>query len=187
MKPKPEAAQPIVLRTEGQRMLLHVQGSLDALASALGTPSKQSIVNWRSKGMQPSAVMRARMQEAFGIPVQAWSQRPTERPPGPINGHAEAEPQPGTTLQDCMALLATIKREQRTAGLMASERVKLADAEARILKLRADLEARAELSEDRYVREHPAWIRARNTISAVLKAYPEAARAVADALERLHM
>jgi hypothetical protein len=46
---------------------------------------------------------------------------------------------------------------------------------------------RAELSEDRYVREHPAFIRVRNEIARVLVAYPEAARAVADALERLDL
>lgn len=164
-------------------MLTRVTGSLSAIAAVIGSTSAQSVFDWRSGAKQPSAPARARMYAALGIPVQAWQQRAKETEDDGAAAEPEPDPVIGSALEECLQLLATIKRDRVQRNLLPAERVKLTDAEARLLKLRAELEARAELSEDRYVREHPAWLRARNLISAALKPYPEAARAVADALE----
>lgn len=164
-------------------MLLHVSGSLMAIAKAIGVKSPQTVLHWRNGRSIPTNEVRARMQVALGIPIQAWTKLPAGR-----EEDAPADPAqlPQTSLHECLELLAVIRRDRNQPHLLPGERSKLVDAEARILKLRADLEMRAELSEDRYVREHPAWLRVRNEIARVLAQFPEAARAVADALERLN-
>lgn len=175
---------PEQIRSEGQRMLLQVTGSLQAIAREISpTCSAQSVNEWRHGQRKPSAAFRPLIFAAFGIPVDAWVKRPlTESVP--LDAESDDEPS-GTTLDDVQRLIAQVRKDRKMPNMLPSERVKLVSAEAGLLKLKADLEARAELSEDRYVREHPAWLRARNVISATLKQYPEAARAVADALERL--
>jgi len=174
-----------IIRSEGQRMFLHVEGSLDAIAREVGAKGKQSISEWRSGRKIPSIEMRARIQSAFGIPAGAWSKRPA----GADGVEAtsvqtqEAEALP-STLDDCLALLAVIRRDRKQDGLLAAERVKLSDAEARILALRARLESAHELAEDRYVRDHPAWKRIERLLAEALEPFPEAAKAVHAALLR---
>lgn len=178
----PQATAPM-LRSEGQRMLLHVSGSLLAIGKAVGVKSPQTVLKWRNGASVPGPEVRAQMQVALGIPIQAWLRRPAE---------VQAdEPQvdevlPQSSLDECMELLVVIRRDRNQPNLLPGERSKLVDAEARILKLRSDLELRAELSEDRYVREHPAWLRIRNELARALVPFPDAARAVADALERIN-
>jgi transcriptional regulator with XRE-family HTH domain len=177
----PYAAAPI-LRTEGQRMLLHVSGSLVNIGKAIGVKSPQTVLRWRNGDRIPTPEIRAQMQIAFGIPIQAWTKLPATREAEPV---PEVSDLPQTSLNECLELLAVIRKDRMQPNLLPGERTKLVDAEARILKLRSDLEMRQELSEDRYVREHPAWLRVRNELSRTLMAFPEAARAVAEALERL--
>lgn len=165
-------------------MLLHVSGSLVNIGKAIGVKSPQTVLRWRNGERIPNAAIRAQMQIAFGIPIEAWTKLPATREAEPVPDVTEL---PHTSLQECLELLTVIRKDRSQPNLLPGERSKLVDAEARILKLRADLEMRQELSEDRYVREHPAWLRARNEISRVLMQFPEAARAVADALERLNV
>jgi len=177
-------AQAPMLRSEGQRMLLHVSGSLAAIAEAIGTKSPASVLKWRNGDQTPGAPARAQMQAALGIPMDAWNKLPATHDEQVALAMIEEQP-PLATMAECLELLSVIRRDRSAPNLLPGERSKLIDAEARILKLRADLEQRAELSEDRYVREHPAWLRARNEIARVLVQHPAAAVAVADALERM--
>lgn len=180
--PVPQASAP-VLRSEGQRMLLHVSGSLLAIAKAIGVKSPQTVLKWRNGVATPHPEVRAQMQIVLGIPIQAWTHRPAEQQ----RDEPQLDEQPvQSSLDECMDLLSVIRRDRNQPNLLPGERSKLVDAEARILKLRSDLELRAELSEDRYVREHPAWLRIRNEVARALAPFPDAARAVADALERLN-
>jgi hypothetical protein len=187
----PITPAPKHIRTEGQRLLLNQRGSLGDIATRLGEGvSRQSVLDWRNGDSMPQYGSRARMQTELGIPVETWGQRPHpdfDVPDMPYVPHDApgAPPAGGTSLQDCMRLLATVRAETMRAGLIPSERIKLVDAEAKLLKLRVELESHAELSEDRYVREHPAWLRVRNAIADALRAHPAAATAVAEALERL--
>jgi len=183
-----------LLRSEGQRMLLHVEGTLTAIANEIGARSPQSVLDWKHGKRVPAPEARARMQAVFGIPIAAWSMMPKtvvldagapQLPPSMALADPNA-PIP-STLDSCLRLLATIQRDSCNPHLLAAERVKLVDAEARILKLRADLERNAELTEDRYVRDHPAWHKCKRAIAAALVPFPEAARAVTDALERLEL
>jgi hypothetical protein len=168
-------------------MLLHVSGSLAAIGKTVGT-APNSVLCWRNGTRSPHPNARARMQVSLGIPIDAWNKLPATHAEqaDAAAAAAEAEEQaPLATMAECLELLSVIRRDRSTPNLLPGERSKLIDAEARILKLRADLEQRAELSEDRYVREHPSWLRTRNEISRVLVQHPAAARAVAEALERL--
>lgn len=175
-------------------MLLCVTGSLNAIAAELGCKSPQSVLNWRTGVKMPSAAVRERMWTAFAIPVRAWSTRPggaldddeTNAPSALEVAQVAAGAGSPSTLEDCMALLAVIRRDRMQQGLMPSERVKLADAEARILGLRARLEQAAEFAESRYVHEHPAWIRLKRAILAALEQHPAAAVAVANAIKNLN-
>jgi hypothetical protein len=167
-----------VIRSEGQRMLIAVTGTLAAIGAEVGAKANM-VFTWKTGSKVPSANARARMQEAFGIPARAWSVLPggtlSEDP-------ATAALQPGaaapSTLEDCLALLSVIRRDRQQAGLMPGERVRLAGAEAQILALRAKLEQAAELAESRYVVQHPAWLRLRRAIVVALEPFPDAAKAV---------
>ena len=187
-KAPPRAGQPIqqasapLLRTEGQRMLLHVSGSLAAIAKTIDVKSPQTVLRWRNGSATPRMEERARMQVVFGIPIQAWMKRPEGDKPDTVDDDSL----PPNSMTHAEELLHVTRRERSVPHLLTSEKAKLIAVEAGLLKMRADLEARAELSEDRYVREHPAWMRIRNELARVLAPFPEAARAVAEALERLN-
>lgn len=181
-----------VMRSEGQRMLLHVTGSLKAIADAAGCKSPQSVYDWRTGRKAPGPEARAKMFAAFGIPVRTWSMRPggessTSTALAVDDASTSTDAPVPTTLEHCMQLLRVISLERRQPDLLASERVKLAQAEAQILALRHRLECEAQLSEDRFVREHPAWARMKRVLVKALVAHPAAAQAVADALADLAM
>lgn len=180
----------VIVRTEGQRLLLEVPGTLAAIGKKIGgVKTPQSVLNWRTGVSIPGPEARARIQAAFSIPVIAWARLPTNQLAEDSDDDADGgeETELPSSLGGVESLLRSIQRDRNQKGLLPGDRTKLVAAEARILKLRADLEMRAELSEDRYVREHPAWLRVRNELARVLGAFPEAARAVADALERMRM
>jgi len=67
--------------------------------------------------------------------------------------------------------------------LTFSARMKLRSEEARALTALARLETASEMSEDRYVRNHPAWLALRARILDALVAHPGAAEDVLKAIE----
>lgn len=172
-------------------MMLAVTGSLAAIAHEVGARSPQTVAFWKDGTKKPEPAMRARIYSAFGIPVKAWSVPPggaldDESPPDVATTDNAVAPglAAPTTLQDVIALLNVIRRDRSVSGILPSERVKLAAAEARILQLKAQLEQKDELSEARYVAQHAAWLRARKLIVAALEPHPIAAQAVLDALQK---
>lgn len=176
----------LVMRTEGQRMLLAVTGSLAAIAGEIGG-KPQTVHAWKTGAKLPSAQARTRMQEAFGIPAKAWTVRP-----GGTGGALEStEEQPPvdaaalpSTMEHCLSLLVVIQRLRNQPGLMPSELNKLIDTESRLLQQRARFEEIAKFAEARYVSEHPAWIRLKRVILKALEPHPLAAKAVAEAIEQ---
>jgi transcriptional regulator with XRE-family HTH domain len=199
---------PRFTRSEGQRKLLDVDGTQEKIAEAIGA-ARQSLQDWRKGTRHPSERAVQRMYERFGIPVADWSKPwalehlPASRlPPAKLAAdiatitsapatNAGAPPPPApppvsvNSTDNVLQLLAIIRADRAAPNLLPSEKVKLIDAESKLVKLLADLQARAELAEDRYVREHPAWQRVRNAIAEALKPHPAAATAVAEALDRL--
>lgn len=179
------------MRSEGQRRLLAVKGTLTAIAAEVGCKSSQAISDWRNGVKTPIGPMRARLFAAYGIPVRAWSLRPGTPLESdsvvavPESALLESDIATPSTLDDCLALLSTIRRDRNQPDLMPSERVKLAAAEARILKLRSSLEQAAEFAESRYVASHPSWLRLRRALVDALEPHPIAAQAVLDAIATL--
>lgn len=208
----------VTVRSEGQRLLLQLVGSLSGIGRELGGVPKQAVHKWRAGTKQPSAAARARLQATFGIPPRAWfvlpgalaaaAEReqvpppaaeaapaapapPAAAPPAASRAldhepapHRSNEPEP-STLEDVCALLAVIRRDRLQPDILPTERVKLANAEARILALRAKVELAAQLTESRFVFEHPAWLRLRRGIVQALEAHPLAAQAVVHAIESM--
>lgn len=179
-----------VARSEGHRLLTCAPGSLAAVAAATGF-SKQVVGAWRQGKKAPGPEARAKLKVALGIPIEAWGQRPAggrassappARPPAKASAGDQVEEQP-TTMEGVEALLRVIRaaRAPKPDGkgeLLASEQVKLADAETRLLALRHRLEKEAELLEDRIVKQHPMWARMKVALGDTLVRWPEAARAV---------
>jgi transcriptional regulator with XRE-family HTH domain len=188
------SARPRRCVSEGQRQLIDAAGTYDELQRRVGA-SRQSLLDWRQGDRPPQLVARRRLLDALGIPIEAWDQPWREPQPDAPDEAAPPAPPPapppvpvtvgGTTIDQCLALLNVIRVDRVAPNLLPSERVKLVDSEGKLLKLLAELQTRAELTEDRYVREHPAWIRARNAIADALKPHPAAAQAVASVLDRL--
>lgn len=178
-----------LVRSEGQRLLLQVPGSLGDIAMACHMRSRTNVNDWRNGIKIPDADSRAQLWGAYGIPALSWSQPPAaggkREPPArtPPPDVSNAGP-PATTLDSCLLLLAKIRKESER-DLLPSERVKLADTEARILTLRHKLESEAALTEDRIIREHPRWVAVKRTILDALDGHPDASKAVCDALARL--
>lgn len=193
-KPEPltvSAAAP-VLRTEGQRLLLAVDGSHTTVAARIGA-TKQSVSYWRRGEKAPGPKARAALLEAYGIEPAAWEAQPGSPPPqSSTRSKRTRAPSPppkvpgrpsgASTLDEVEVQLGILRELQRNESLLPSERVRLADSVGKLLAIRARLERDQELLEERIVLEHPFWGRLKSTIVRALEPYPEAARAVADAL-----
>lgn len=190
-------AQPVATapRTEGQRLLLAVTGSQAEIAATLDV-AKSAVGFWRRGAKTPGPAARAKLKAAYGIDPRAWEQPPGERPPAPATPappttEVPTKPPPPPrsprartmTLDEVVAELDYLHDLRRDGDLMPSEKVRLSDSISKNLALKARLERDKELLEDRIVREHPMWVmRIKPSILAALKPFPEAMRAVADAL-----
>lgn len=116
--------------------------------------------------------------ETLDRAVHAASSPPPAAPPPPPPPPARST----STLESCLNVLDDIRGARADVQLLPSERIKLADAEARILTLRARLERAAELTEDRVVREHPEWQRLKRLILKALMPHPAALKDVTGAI-----
>ncbi len=182
-----ELAAPPTVRTEGQRLLLAVPGSLELIGDSIGA-TKQAVALWRSGARAPGPQWRRAMHERFGIPPEAWGRTPLPdgwTPSAPTRFTApladDAEPTP---LDDVRRLLRSLREQLEQPNLLARERAQLSDAFAKALAQRERLEQARAMSEQRTVAEHPGWKRLRDVIIAALEQHPEAMRAVGAAIQR---
>jgi transcriptional regulator with XRE-family HTH domain len=178
-----------VVRSEGQRLLIAVSGTLAHIASVTGV-SPQAVSEWRLGKKSPSPSARGKLDEAFKIPRGAWSQLPEGMVPPESDDEPARAPSPGaapSTLADCLRLLGRIQAALKRPNLLTSDLVRLTDTESKLLALRHRLEREADLMEDRLVREHPAWMRVKRELVRVLARHPAAMRDVAEVLGSLDM
>ena len=176
---------------EGQRLLRKAvrRSSLASIARAVGCKSRENCRSWLLGAKTPNSASRTKLERAFGIPPAAWAQLPIGHPARrhqhiggsdtAVEAHSTSN---GSTLDDCLALLADMRSYRQRAGLLPADQVRYMDCETRILALRARLERDVELSEDRYVREHPAWRRLRDAILVIVRPHPEIMKQLVDAM-----
>jgi hypothetical protein len=185
-KPRSEPAN------EGQRLLLKAarHSSLAEVARAVGCRSRENCRSWLHGTKTPNSSSRTKLQRAFAIPRTAWDLLPVGHPSRSVNALNEDQAlaqrtrkSSGSTLDDCIALLDDVSARRQQPGLLLKDQIAYAKCETRILALRARLERDVELSEDRYVRQHPGWLRLRNIIFDVLRPYPEILKQLGEAIE----
>lgn len=177
--------------SEGQRLLRKVarHSSLSSIARAVGCKSRENCRCWLQGTKTPNTASRSKLERAFRIPVHAWDQFPMGHPARSAENLCAQvatvkldSVSRGSTLDDCLALLADLRSYRQQPGLLLKYRLRYTDCETRILALRARLERDVELSEDRYVREHPAWRRLQDKILDVIRPYPEIMSKLLEAL-----
>lgn len=187
-----------VVKTEGQRLLQLVPGTLATIGQQLGGTPRSMVCMWRKGSKRPTKSARAQLEAVFGIPVRAWYMlpggAPPVEPPEPPEPVAPAVPavelavdQRGgpSTLAYVRGLLAVVQRDRSQPDILPMERARLANVEKNILALHAKVEEAAQLAEARYVLEHPSWLRLRRTIVSALEPHPLAAQAVLQAIEQM--
>lgn len=184
--------------TEGQRLLQNIctasNLTYEYIQQRVGAQTPGAVMMWLVGKRRPDDVMRGALLGAFGVPRVSWDQRcsngnalapvppqSASSPPPPAAPPAPARST--TTLEGCLDVLDDIRSARADiVQLLPSERIKLADAETRILALRARLEREAERTEDRIVREHPEWQRLKRAILRALVAHPQAFKDVCEAI-----
>jgi len=182
--PEPLRAPAKPIRSEGQRMLLEIPGSLSQIGKAVGA-TKQSIAQWRDGLYVPDDRYRRALASHFGIPFGAWG---AEEPDDDTDDDTDDddEPDAGSAMRDYDRLIKLLRKQLRpTAKLTPRERAQLTDAFSRALAQKTRLERDREMLEDRTIREHPKWQRLKSAIIEALLPFPAAARAVEVVVLRL--
>lgn len=175
-KPAPSTAP----TSEGQRLLITRPESLSDIAKRVGC-SKALVGYWRAGERLPNHEHRLALASVYAVPAESWDRAPGTTAPEQVEDDASDR----STLEAVDGQIVALYRLQRTGGLSAPARLKLADTLGKLLALKARLERDRELLEDRVVRDHPLWKRMRETLVEVLRPYPDAARAAAVALQQL--
>lgn len=191
-------------RTEGQRLLVDVPGSLADVAKELGV-GRTTVSDWRRGAKSPGVKARAKLRKAYGIPTDAWDMASGSAPrwtaradDAPHLEHVPGAPpacDDGAPLAATLAMidaqLARLHRIQIEHGndLAHSEQVRLSETITKTLAQRGRLEKDKKVIdreiERALVKSQPFYTRAINAVVDALKSYPDAALAVESALEAL--
>lgn len=174
-------------RTDGQRLLRASPLNGGEIAKRIGV-SRNTVHEWRRGTKSPGPEMRDALALELGIPAQAWGRAPVDRPASPPSPSpaVTSTPRPGerpSTLDDVLQLLAELDADASADGVLPSDRARIRDTKTKALALKARIEAQDALFEAQAITKHPAWRRIRTTIVESLRPYPDAARAVATALQ----
>ena len=159
--------------------------------------TRQTVHCWRSGTKVPARPMRETLEREFGIPAASWERTPVDRPaprpakadrPAPARTSAAplAAPRPAgrpSTLDEVTQLLEELDEDASDDGIMPSELARIRDTKTKALALKARIESQDALFEAQAVVKHPAWRRIRGAMLDALRPFPDAARAVAEALQ----
>ena len=189
------------MRTEGARLLAATGLDHAAIASEVGV-GRTSVTQWLLGDKKPGAGKRAAISAAYGVPADAWD-RPAGTPGGVAVGRGGGAGGSVTMaegavagvgavdarwrLEQQLARLDRIRAEGEAAGgdLPPQARLRLEATETRCIELLGRMAGDAsEMSEAKVVRT-PAWRRLSERIRVALEPYPDAAMAVARAVEEI--
>lgn len=141
--------------------------------------SKETAKRWRQGKKTPSATARARLSEApYRIPVDAWEHTSISHTVAPARRRASKGVDTAQELRDQIESYRDMLTEP---GLSADARLKAHRGLTSALVALSHKEG-TQITETVIVR-HPAHQRVQAIIFTALESYPEAARAVADALK----
>lgn len=84
-------------------------------------------------------------------------------------------------------LLRSLRSARNNPEMLPTDRVKLATAETRAYEMIRKMDKDNEMAEDRIIRQHPKWKRMQSAMIAALKPFPDAMRAVVEALRALEV
>ena len=154
------------------------------LAEKLG--KSQTLVSfWISGERAPSARNRDLIEAVLGIEVRAWDQ-PVPRPPKPRpRAEAPLDASVGALATRLIAILrAELERLEKERGTPL-ERVRLGEKIASTLAQLAKMTGEsAEISESKILKT-PAWKQLRDRMLEALAPFPDAARAIGEALQKV--
>lgn len=179
-------------RSEGHRQLRALHHSAGEVARKVGV-SRQTAHSWKTGAKVPGPDFRAALERDFSIPAQSWGREPVDRGPrsapqaqGAARPRSQAPaPARPSTLDEVVQLLAELDHDAGFDGILASELARIRDTKTKALALKARLESADQLFEATAILKHPAWRRIRETFVQALQPYPDAARALAAALQDL--
>lgn len=190
-KSKATKSEPVIYKSEGQRLLCEQPGTLAGIAERLGC-TKQAVSLWRLGEQSPATKQRERLKACFGIEPIAWERLPagamppqsTDADPDDVpDDDEESDDDEPSLEEDYKRQLRALRKAIDTPGILARERLALNDAFGKALERRRRYELQIELQEDRIVRGHPAWRRLKRLIMDALATHPAAARDVGRALQ----
>jgi transcriptional regulator with XRE-family HTH domain len=172
-------------RSEGQRLLQLVPGSLAQIGEACGT-SKQAVKMWRDGVRTPEPRFRRALGDAYKIPPASWDRVPSSYATGDEEDDQgdDGAPEP-TVLEDSARRLKRLRRALADKSLLPREHIALDEAFSRALAMKAKFERDAAMLETRTIREHSEWKRLKRIIIEALIAHPAASKAVEEAITRV--
>jgi transcriptional regulator with XRE-family HTH domain len=181
----PKLCPPVRGRSEGSRRLLSLGKSQEEIAAEIRV-EQSTVSRWCAGDKRPGPNARARIAKAFGIPGDAWDRPP--RPPVPPKDEKAADVDVSVR-QRARDLARDLDRLREAAwndpDATTLERAKILNSAAVGLKLLGTMTGELlEVNEAR-VLKLPGFRRIDEAITRALTPWPDAMRAVGEALKRL--
>lgn len=165
----------VVAKSDGQRQLVEVRASGPEVAAACGV-SKQSVACWRNGSKVPGPEARAKLAERYGIAVASWDVA--------VGSTSIAGVPSAPTLPSKADLIdreiAYVERIAHDDGIPPSVRVRY---QVELNKLIVEAQKRDE--RERTLLQNPKLQRVLVTVLEACAPWPDAYRAVGEALLRL--
>ena len=165
--------------------------SLGDIARAGGV-SRTAAGKWRDGTAVPGDRARDNLRREFGIAVEAWDSAPAVSAPAPTLGTTDTDVQPAESLEALLggadAVRAAVRVHLGRIEQLRRDAIKrgsVEDAAAALeLERRAIVEFGASIVEEGIVGS-ARWHEIRRAIVRAVSRYPDAARSIADELERI--
>lgn len=179
--------------------LLNATGKTQEEIAKVSGSSLASVNNWISGNKKPGAAFRVKLLELFKIDITAWD---SVASPPKVKAAPDAAPPVNFTVPpvETDGDAQSMARELQTLAKQALRRLQVpAEGEERLTQLEAGkvmstlattLERLSKVTGEheitqRRIMKLPFFLRIKNVLGQALKTFPDAARAVAEAMEQL--
>lgn len=176
-------------RTAGSVALKRLGLTQQQIAERLGSKGHTTVLRWMDGSRRPGKPARAKLLAEFKIPLDAWD-KPAGGAKKPPKTKAPAPERPAAPTETATVRSRALKLGRMVDGLLAevaddstpAERAKVLDQAARTLAVLGKLTGESGDVTIPTILASPHWRRLEDTIIAALEPWPDAARAVADAI-----